>query len=60
MPLIGALQHEAYYIQAGKAVNTYLLRCSKNVYLFLIFLKTTVWLFLGIPDATRLESPAGL
>jgi hypothetical protein len=48
MPLIGALQHEAHYIQGKRAVNTFLLRCSKNVYLFLIYLKTKAWLFFGM------------
>jgi hypothetical protein len=49
MPLIGALQHVAHYIQVKKAVNTFLLHCSKNTYLLLIYLKTTVCLFSGDP-----------
>jgi hypothetical protein len=54
MPLIGALQHEAHYIQVKKAVNIFLLHCSKNTYPLLIYLKTTVWLSSDCP-VFRLE-----
>jgi hypothetical protein len=43
MPLIGALQHEAHYIHGKRAVNIFLLRRNKNLYLFLIYLKTKAW-----------------